>query len=336
MKELISIVVPIYNVEKYLERSIGALLNQTYDNLEIILVDDGSTDASSKMCDEFALKDARVKVIHKKNGGSSSARNVGIQVATGTYIGFSDSDDYTEKDMYQNLYKVASAREDAIIVQVMSSDYAEDGTLIKGPYRDSGETKFLSRDEIFRLLMLHVGDSSFCTKLIKADYMKQFRFQEGKLNEDFELLLRMLIGIPGVYSIEKNGYNIELRNGSNSRNVFRQTFYDAMITNSNKAYRMMEKEFPQYKEEVIRFCFFQRLDYLLHMPVNEMKKQNVTYVQTIKELRMGRKLIRRNRFLSRKEKRNLLILSYIPRFSKRCHGGIMKCKKVCVKYTGKM
>ena len=327
MQELISVIVPIYNVEKYLERSIGALLNQTYQNLEIILVDDGSTDRSGEMCDEFAKKDARVRVFHKENGGSSTARNVGIREAKGAYIGFCDSDDYSELDLYENLYQIFREHPDAVIAQAMASNYSESGELISGPYRDSGTVQFISKEEMFRMLMMHVGDSSFCTKLIRADYMKAFLFPEGELNEDFELLLRMLDGVDGVYSLEKNGYNIELRAGSNSRNVFKKVYYNAMIVNSNKAYKIMEMKYPQYKEETQRFCFFQRLDYLLHIPVSEMSKQNEMYGIIIKELRAGRKLIKENKHLLPKEKRNLLILSYVPKLSKRCHGLIMIVKR---------
>ena len=98
-KKLITIIVPVYNVADYLERCIYSIINQTYKNLEIILVDDGSTDDSGLMCDDFASKDKRIKVIHKKNGGLSDARNVAIDIATGDYITFVDSDDYIELDM---------------------------------------------------------------------------------------------------------------------------------------------------------------------------------------------------------------------------------------------
>ena len=103
MKESISIIIPIYNVEKYLNRCIDSIINQTYINLEIILVDDGSTDNCPKICDEYAKKDSRIKVIHKKNGGVSSARNSGIINSSGEYIGFIDPDDYIEPTMYEEL-----------------------------------------------------------------------------------------------------------------------------------------------------------------------------------------------------------------------------------------
>lgn len=100
MNDKISIIIPIYNVKKYINKCIESIINQTYKNLEIILVDDGSTDGSGKICDEFKKEDNRIVVIHKKNEGVSSARNEGLKIATGDYIGFIDADDFIEKDMY--------------------------------------------------------------------------------------------------------------------------------------------------------------------------------------------------------------------------------------------
>ncbi len=105
--EKISVIVPIYNVEKYLNRCIESIVNQTYNNLEIILVDDGSTDNCPEMCDKWDEKDSRIKVIHKENGGVSSARNAGLDVASGNYIAFADGDDYLDTDMFRILYEKA-------------------------------------------------------------------------------------------------------------------------------------------------------------------------------------------------------------------------------------
>ena len=106
MDKLISVIVPIYNVEKYLTKCIESIINQTYKNLEIILVDDGSPDKSPIICDEYAKKDNRIKVIHKKNGGLSDARNYGMSLATGEYISFIDSDDYVTDDYIMTLYSL--------------------------------------------------------------------------------------------------------------------------------------------------------------------------------------------------------------------------------------
>ena len=100
---LISVVVPIYKVEEYLQRCVDSIINQTYKNLEIILVDDGSPDSCPKMCDNFAKQDKRIKVIHKINAGVSEARNTGLEYATGDYVGFIDSDDYIHPTMYEKL-----------------------------------------------------------------------------------------------------------------------------------------------------------------------------------------------------------------------------------------
>lgn len=105
MKDLVSVIVPVYNVEKYIYRCITSIINQSYSELEIILVDDGSSDSSGLICDEYALKDKRIKVIHKKNGGLGYARNSGLDCATGKYVTFIDSDDYVEQDMIEKLYK---------------------------------------------------------------------------------------------------------------------------------------------------------------------------------------------------------------------------------------
>ena len=110
MKEQISIVVPVYNVEQYLEKCVNSIINQTYKNLEIILVDDGATDSSGNMCDELAKSDNRIKVYHKENGGLSDARNYGVERATGEYIGFVDSDDYIDSEMYEKLYEAIKKR----------------------------------------------------------------------------------------------------------------------------------------------------------------------------------------------------------------------------------
>ena len=106
MDPIISIIVPIYNVGKYLPKCIESILNQTFKNFELILVNDGSTDNSGVVCDDYEKKDTRIKIIHKSNGGVSSARNAGLYVAKGEYIGFVDPDDYIDKNMYEKLYRL--------------------------------------------------------------------------------------------------------------------------------------------------------------------------------------------------------------------------------------
>ena len=105
MQSTISVIIPVYKVEEYLEECLRSVINQTYNNLEIILVDDGSPDHCPQLCDEWSSKDSRIKVIHKENGGLSDARNAGMSIATGEYIAFVDSDDYIAPTMYEQLLK---------------------------------------------------------------------------------------------------------------------------------------------------------------------------------------------------------------------------------------
>ena len=104
-QELISVIIPVYNIKEYLERCVDSVLAQTWGRLEILLVDDGSTDGTEKLVDELRKKDSRIRVFHKPNGGSSSARNLGISEAKGKYLGFVDSDDFIEPFMYERLYR---------------------------------------------------------------------------------------------------------------------------------------------------------------------------------------------------------------------------------------
>jgi len=106
----ISVIVSIYNVEKYVEKSIQSIRNQTYENLEIILVNDGATDQSGNICDKYAKEDSRIQVLHKENGGLSSARNAGIAIATGEYIAFVDGDDWIDTNMYEDMLRQFNLR----------------------------------------------------------------------------------------------------------------------------------------------------------------------------------------------------------------------------------
>lgn len=182
----ISVVVPIYNVEKYLPRCIESLLAQTYQNLEIILVDDGATDRSAEICDEYAKKDARIKVIHKENGGLSDARNAGTKAATGTYIGFVDSDDFIVPDMYEKM-ATALAEQNADIAVCNYLYVDEDGKALAE--RNGSlpiEDKVLSGKEAVKKL---VGPEyaywvTAWNRLYRSEIAKAVPFPKGKIHED--------------------------------------------------------------------------------------------------------------------------------------------------------
>lgn len=184
MGEKISIIVPIYNVEKYLNRCIESIVNQTYQNLEIILVDDGSPDQCPAICDQWALKDSRIKVIHKENGGLSDARNKGMEIASGDYIGFIDSDDWIHFQMYEKLYHILK-QENADIV---SCDFQRVNRIENKEmnyYKEDGEIKSYCTEKALEALIIEHGlQQVVWNKLYKRDLLDNIYFPYGKYNED--------------------------------------------------------------------------------------------------------------------------------------------------------
>ena len=145
MTSKISVIVPVYKAEKFLERCVSSILNQTYKKLELILVDDGSPDRSPEMCDWYAQADSRVKVIHKKNGGVSTARNAGLEAATGDYIAFVDSDDWIEPEMYQTMMEAAMDHDCDVVMCDCVKDFADHSEVyshdIRSGFYDSEQLK---------------------------------------------------------------------------------------------------------------------------------------------------------------------------------------------------
>ena len=191
---LITVIVPVYKVEDYLERCVESIRNQTYQNLEVILVDDGSPDRCGEMCDELAAKDSRIQVIHKKNGGLSSARNAGIDMAKGEYIGFVDSDDWIEPDMYENLYRAAVEYDAQIVASGLQEDYPDGRVRHFDPeYPANSQVQVYSKLEALRICLENTKITfSACDKLFHRDIFRDIRMTEGILFEDMEMTPRCL------------------------------------------------------------------------------------------------------------------------------------------------
>ena len=194
MNIIISVIVPIYNVEKYLKRCIDSIITQTYKNLEIILVDDGSQDNCGNICDSYSAKDTRIKVIHKVNGGLSDARNAGIDVATGQYIAFVDSDDYVASNMYEILLDtIIKNNADLSICDFCSVSESGDITLKEPSVIEDGtysgekllENKLLTENYWHWVVAWN--------KLYKKSIFDNIRFPVGKLHEDEFLIHKILM-----------------------------------------------------------------------------------------------------------------------------------------------
>lgn len=228
---LISVIVPVYNIIPYLPRCVESLRTQTYENLEILLIDDGSTDETPALCDRLATEDERIRVFHKKNGGPSSARNFGLQQAGGEYMGFVDSDDYVDADMYERLYG-AIEKTGMPVAQVGRDEIDKDGNILPNICEPVATEQVIPAEGFLKELLMHRGDCSFCTKLLRKDLFTIEQFPVGALNEDFHLLVKMLTreesAVPGIACIPGQAYHVFYRPDSNTRdkNRFSRVFAD--------------------------------------------------------------------------------------------------------------
>ena len=208
----ISVIVPVYGVEAYLDKCVQSIINQTYDNLEIILVDDGSPDGCPAICDSWAERDRRIKVIHKENGGLSDARNAGLAVAAGELISFIDSDDWIEPDFLTALYD-AMEQTGAEIAECATAYVAENGTIIK--LRKEALPSPLDRMEALRRLIME--DSVYQTvwnKLYRREVIEGIPFAVGKYNEDDFWTYKVFDRIQRLATVEMPLYNYLQRGSS--------------------------------------------------------------------------------------------------------------------------
>lgn len=176
---IVSIIIPVYKVEKYLDRCLTSVLSQSYSNLEIILVDDGSPDNCPQMCDEYARRDSRVKVIHKKNGGLSSARNKALDIMAGDYCFFLDSDDFIQAEAIEYLVSL-SIKHDADLIQCAFDWGSKDEFTTTPSYKEDVPDVY-SGNSIFSS---HHNNVTLCGKLFRSYLWKDVRMPVGKLNED--------------------------------------------------------------------------------------------------------------------------------------------------------
>lgn len=325
----ISVIIPAYNIESLLEKCVESVALQDYPKelLDIIIVDDGSTDNTPKIADTLSERYENVKVLHKKNGGSSSARNLGLQYADGEYVGFVDSDDFVDKRMYSRLYWAAKEY-DADMVQISRDEIAENGEKLPDVVIPPQQVTKITPSEHLKTLLMHTGDASFCTKLVKRSlFTESMKFPEGELNEDFYLMIHMLGEVNKVVILPEQYYHVFYRTGSNSRkkkedkDYFPSVFTD-IVRNSDVALSLVKDRNPELIEVAKRFGYFQRLDYLLHIPVSKMNRENAFYMDVVRYVRRERIDIMKNRYLTGKQKAYLLILSTAPRFVRSTHARI--------------
>lgn len=221
MNDLISIILPVCNVERYLRECLDSLVQQTYKNIEILIINDGSTDASGAICDEYALKDSRIRLFHLSNGGLSYARNVGIENAKGKYLTFVDSDDYVSVDYIEILYS-SLIESDADMSIAFPYEFVEETGEYRIYYLDKLESKLLTANDIIELTNIDDGESfvpgstymTACWKLFNKELFEGIRFPIGMLYEDAATIHKAYIKSKKIIQIPKAIYCYRIRNSS--------------------------------------------------------------------------------------------------------------------------
>ena len=215
MPPLLSVIVPVYNAGDYLKKCIDSILEQTYEHIEVILVDDGSTDGSGSICNEYMKQDNRVRVYHKENGGQASARNYGLNVLTGGYITFVDDDDWIEPTMYEELMAIAIEHETEITGCATMTEYA-DGTQ-RNYYLGIGSGIISAKTCIGNMLYGTQAWGFVWNKIFKAELFETVRFPEGKQLEDYLVMVRLFNEAKSIYFLQKGLYHYNSREGTQSK-----------------------------------------------------------------------------------------------------------------------
>ncbi len=261
----VSIIVPVYNVGEYFERCISSLKNQTLKEIEIILVDDGSTGETPALCDKMALEDDRIRVIHKENEGAGKARNAGLKTANGKYIGFVDSDDYIEENMYEILYNKAEEYSSELIISgafyVNGNMFSEKGSLEKRTYFDK-DTHFDSSDSLKKLKLGILGslpgdkeDSKYGTSVWKNLFKRDiiinnglyFESEREMLSEDALFMIDYISCIKKATGIDGAFYNYVRNEGSVSKSYKADRFSKGFVFISEAEKRLArDVEYSEY------------------------------------------------------------------------------------------
>lgn len=288
MKPIISVVVPVYQVENYLERCINSLLNQTYSGFEIILVDDGSSDSCSFLCDEWVENDSRIKVIHKPNGGLSDARNVGMLLVVGKFMSFIDSDDAVATDFFEIMLKTLQA-ENSDIVECGVVKFYEDNYFDR--YQDDlAVTSYTTVDALSGLISENPFHQHVWNKFYKTELIKDILFPYGKLNEDEFWTYQIFGRAKKVTKINKTMYFYFQRSNSIMGEGFNLRRLDALEGKSNRQ-KYIEKNYlelsSQARKDLFASCVFSAQSTLKYLKKDEKKKAVLAIRHYVKSCKLS-------------------------------------------------
>ncbi len=290
---MISVIVPVYKVEEFLDRCVKSIVEQTYTDLEIILVNDGSPDKCPDMCEAWAKKDKRIKVVHKKNGGLSDARNAGLEVSTGEYIAFVDSDDYVDTNIYMRLHE-EMMKQDVDIICCKYVDVNEKGERIDRTVKFFDEPNYnqvyKGRDFLVALLESKSMPVAW-NKLYKRKVIEEKYFKKDIYSEDYFFLLTIAYKELSVYFIEDELLFYTAREKSIT-DGFNEAFNLDQVMNVFNAEEFLKEKFGEDIDISIKTAQFKAIRlFLARMPYKYIKTRRYSYWYVYKKLKENRKYI---------------------------------------------
>lgn len=293
----VSVIVPVYNVEKYLKKCIDSLLIQTYEDIEIILIDDGSTDSSGEICDSYSKKDSRIKVIHKKNGGLSDARNKGLDLASGQWVTFVDSDDYVTKNYVERLLSLLIANNADISIATYT--YI---TEKKYKNRETGELAVMTPEiAIKRLLMDDGFDMGAWAKMYRTEYFNKVRFPKGKLFEDSLVTCQIIAQSNKVAFESKSVYFYVNRRDSITNAKFTKRKLD-LLEMTDKAAKIIIRKYPGLRPYVQRRILWSRFSTLNQILTSSNRKEHQEISYKLKEEIFSKKELISSNIIPKRDK----------------------------------
>lgn len=249
---MVSIIVPVYNTEKYLSRCIESILQQQYSDLELILIDDGTKDNAGKICDEYAQKDCRIKVLHKDNQGLAMARKSGLELAKGEYVLFVDSDDWIEKCMVSIMLEEAiQSNADVVCAQLQKVN--DEGRIVEKSKKFEQVLCESTEKMVYHMHVSRYLSSTACAKMIRKELLEDVVFLNNlAIGEEHDMVVKIIMRAKKIIILDARFYNYYVRSGSISRSGFNEKYINSLELYMNIEENLVNM-FPQYKQDIRSF-----------------------------------------------------------------------------------
>lgn len=248
---LVSVVIPVYNVEKYLRECLDSVVGQTYKNLQIILVDDGSTDTSGAICDEYAKKDERITVVHQENQGAGAAKNIGLELVEGEYLSLIDSDDYIDEKFYETMIR-AMEKYNADVAQCLFTNLFADHEIKRKYYFPAPNTRKMSTKRYLFEILYDWKYAIFANKVFKTKLLGEAKFPVGRKIDDEFFTYKLICKAKNVVNVNEHLYHYRMRQSSVMNDNSRDKLNQDRLECFKERYDYIIKKYPSLENEYYR------------------------------------------------------------------------------------